>query len=64
LLDPVTSYVKTASTEVKDDQPFYTHIKRGTNGIDVSPVVTLAKALDLPEWSFAKKITNQQYFEL
>jgi hypothetical protein len=38
--------------------------KAGANGITLGEAHTAATVLDLPAWAFAKKIVNNQHFEL
>eukprot|EP00128_Syssomonas_multiformis_P003519 Colp12_sorted_trinity150504_noHs@34862 len=60
---PPVDAVEVEAAKGKDSDVLYQRISKGANGISVGEKVTADKLLDLPAFSFAKKIIDRQYFE-
>ena len=61
---PTEDMLSQAAASNTDNDPIYQQIKKGGKGIEVGEALTATKVLDLPAWGFAKKVIDQQYFEL
>ncbi len=63
LRHPPVNYVKEGAADLSDNTPVYSRISKGSNGVEISAFANHASVLDLPAWSFAKKLINKEYFE-
>ena len=63
--DPRINYVEQLQDKVTDSFPLYTRINRKEDGdLEVLGPVELGKVLDHPQWTFAKKLVNNEVFEV
>ena len=64
LHNPATSAVDTVAASLKDTVPFYSAVQVGKSGVTVGALKTQGEVVDLPAFSFLKKLVSNQYFEL
>jgi len=64
LPNPTDELALAAAAAVDDAAPFYTYISKDNEGVKISPTLTRAQVLDHPNWAFAKRVMDWQYFEV